>query len=198
MSPARPVEPLGDRAVRLRLLPGDDGPALLRAARALPGVRDVILAEEHLAILFDAPGAFDPAALRPEALPPPPPRLHRVRVRFDGPDLQRISAHAGLPSGEVIEQLCAARLTVRFLGFLPGFPYLSGVPAALWTPRHPAPRPRVAAGSVALAGERAGLYPFASPGGWNLVGQAQDFPLFDPSAGLPTLAPGDLVQLCAA
>ena len=191
------VEPLGDHALRLQLRPGDDGAALVRAARALPGVTDVILAEAHLALVREDPASFDPATLRADATVRAPPRRHVVPVRFDGPDLPRVCAHAGLPPHTVIEQLCGRALEVKFLGFLPGFAYLAGLPEALCCPRLPAPRPRVPAGSVALAGDRAGIYPFASPGGWNLLGQAQDFTPLDPSTGLPRLAPGDLVLLCA-
>ena len=77
---------------------------------------------------------------------------------------------------------------------VPGFPYLAGLPPRLHTPRLETPRTVVPAGSVAIAGAQAGIYPVRSPGGWNLIGRTE-FVLFDPAREPgATLAPGDRVR----
>jgi KipI family sensor histidine kinase inhibitor len=86
---------------------------------------------------------------------------------------------------------------VAFTGFAPGFGYLTGLPESLRQSRLDTPRTRVPAGSVGVAGEFAGIYPRASPGGWRLLGHT-DAVLFDPRAERPTLlAPGDRVRFRA-
>jgi KipI family sensor histidine kinase inhibitor len=105
---------------------------------------------------------------------PTPPRVRVVPVCYDGPDgpdLDDVAAHAGLSRDEVIRRHCAAEYTVAFLGFLPGFAYLLGLDAALATPRRPAPRPHVAAGSVAIGGAQTAVYPADGPGGWQIIGR---------------------------
>lgn len=128
------------------------------------------------------------------------PRAHRIETRFGGaagPDLDEVARLTGLAAGEVVARLCAATLTVAFVGFSPGFPYLIGLPPELEVPRLASPRPRVPAGSVAVAGPFAGIYPSATPGGWRLLGRT-DAVLFDPAASPPArLGPGDRVRLVA-
>ena len=94
----------------------------------------------------------------------------------------------------MIERLTATEFSVYMLGFLPGFAYLGGLPAALEMPRLATPRTRVPAGSLAIAGRMAAIYPWDSPGGWRLVGRT-GVALFDAgSATRPALlAPGDRV-----
>src|SRR5262249_4689397 len=88
----------------------------------------------------------------------------------------------------------AGEYTALLVGFLPGFAYLGELDAALDTPRRATPRPRVPAGSVAVAGRQTGVYPFASPGGWHLIGRTSEI-LFDPTAARPALIePGDRVR----
>jgi inhibitor of KinA len=72
------------------------------------------------------------------------------------------------------------------LGFLPGFPYLGTVEERISMPRRATPRPRVAAGSVAIAGRQTGIYPFDSPGGWQIIGRTPVV-LFDPRRDPPAL-----------
>ncbi|MEP6644388.1 MAG: 5-oxoprolinase subunit PxpB [Acidobacteriaceae bacterium] len=88
-----------------------------------------------------------------------------------GPDLSEVGAMHGLSPAQVIELHASATYIVYFLGFVPGFAYLGGLPEALVTPRHTTPRPRVLAGSVGIAGSQTGVYPFATPGGWRLLGR---------------------------
>lgn len=109
-------------------------------------------------------------------------RCHDISVCFDGADLPRVAASAQVTVAEVAGRFCAAEFQVQCLGFAPGFPYLNGLPTELQTPRLATPRTRIPAGSVAVGGEHAGIYPQASPGGWNLLGRTAER-LFDPGAG---------------
>jgi len=128
------------------------------------------------------------------------PRRIRVGVCFGedhGVDLQDTAAEVGTSAKEYVRTLCAAQFHVAFLGFIAGFPYLLGLPPELGAPRRPAPRDRVPAGSVAVAGTQCGIYPTASPGGWRLIGTTSAA-IFDPAHEPPALfAPGDEVRFAA-
>jgi KipI family sensor histidine kinase inhibitor len=114
----------------------------------------------------------------------------------NGPDLQEVAAAVGLSADDVISLHSGATYTVAAVGFSPGFPYLSGLPPRLCVPRRATPRLGVPAGSVAIAAGQAGIYPFASPGGWHLLGRT-DVALFDVRAARPSfLLPGDRVRFC--
>jgi KipI family sensor histidine kinase inhibitor len=127
-----------------------------------------------------------------------PSSLVEIPTTFDGEDLAAVAELWGVDVPGVVERLVAASLTVAFCGFAPGFAYLRGLPEAWAVPRLDAPRPRVPAGSVALAGSHAGIYPTASPGGWRLVGRT-DADLFDVRRDPPALlAPGTRVRLVPA
>ncbi|WP_241609305.1 5-oxoprolinase subunit PxpB [Rosenbergiella australiborealis] len=111
-----------------------------------------------------------------------------------GPDLLSMAEQVGLTPQQVVEQHTAARYTVFFIGFKPGFPYLSGLSPALACPRLAVPRLRVPAGSVGIAGSQTGIYPLASPGGWQIIGQTSH-QLFDEKRADPfLLRPGDTVR----
>jgi KipI family sensor histidine kinase inhibitor len=132
----------------------------------------------------------DPATTRDDTTP-----AVRIPTVFDGADLASVAAHWGVDEAAVVERLVAASMTVAFCGFAPGFAYLSGLDPDWAVPRLAAPRPRVPAGSVALAGGYAGIYPTASPGGWQLVGRT-DVDLFDVRREQPALLPpGTRVRL---
>ncbi len=88
-----------------------------------------------------------------------------------GPDLDAVSARSGLSPEEVVALYGAAEYVVQAIGFSPGFPYLAGLPKKLHTPRKDTPRESVPAGSVGIGGAQAGVYPIATPGGWNLIGR---------------------------
>ncbi len=97
----------------------------------------------------------------------------------------------------MVELHQAAEYVVYFVGFATCFPYLGGLPRELATPRLAAPRRHVPAGSVAIAGEQAGIYPISSPGGWRLIGRTT-LPLFDVNATPPPLLRmGDRVRFVA-
>ncbi|MBX9268950.1 5-oxoprolinase subunit PxpB [Chromobacterium violaceum] len=111
-----------------------------------------------------------------------------------GPDLEAVARHCGLTPDEVVSRHAAGRYTVFFLGFQPGFAYLGGLDPALSAPRRATPRQKVPAGSVAIGGSQTGIYPTASPGGWQIIGRS-DAALFDPSRQPPCpLRPGDIVR----
>jgi inhibitor of KinA len=104
----------------------------------------------------------------------PEPRLVQIPVCYGGefgPDLKNVAAVHGISDQEVIELHSSAAYSVYFLGFVPGFAYLGGLPQQLATARIPAPRAKVPRGSVGIAGNQSGVYPFDMPGGWRLLGR---------------------------
>jgi inhibitor of KinA len=109
-------------------------------------------------------------------------------------DLARIAEQTSLEQTQVIELHSSATYTTACIGFMPGFPFLAGLPAKLHLPRLATPRTRVPAGSVAIAAAQAGIYPFDSPGGWNVIGRTP-LRLFDAHQNPPALLrPGDRVR----
>ncbi len=188
--------PLGDGAIRIELPTNAEPRAILGALRGLPGVIDVVVTEGHACVHFDEPpSSFDAAleAIADATIPVDEPRTHVVRVRYDGADLADIAARTGLTIPRIVELHAGREYVVRVVGFLPGFAYLGTLDRALVLPRHASPRARVPAGAVAIAGDRTGIYPLASPGGWHLVGTAVDVRLFDPMRGA-LFALGDRVR----
>ncbi len=103
-----------------------------------------------------------------------------------GPDLAAMANDLNLSVEAVVNLHTEATYTVYFIGFQPGFPYLGGLSESLYFPRHAIPRTQVPAGSVGIGGEQTGVYPFDSPGGWQLLGQT-DTALFDLTKDSPTL-----------
>jgi KipI family sensor histidine kinase inhibitor len=127
--------------------------------------------------------------------------VKEIPVIYDGQDLERVAQHNRLPAEKVCELHAATVYKVYLLGFSPGFPYLGDLNPLLHTPRLPSPRPRVAAGSVAIGGEHTGIYPIESPGGWNIIGHT-GLKLFDPTRaadaeGMFFLRQGDRVRFVA-
>ncbi|MGW5851182.1 5-oxoprolinase subunit B family protein [Streptomyces sp. NPDC055254] len=144
-----------------------------RDAGELGPVRDLVPAART--VLLD--GVREPAALgaRIERWRVPPLAetegpLVRVPVRYDGPDLAEAARLWGVAPHEVAGIVGGTVFRVAFCGFAPGFGYLTGLPERFHLPRRATPRTAVPAGSLALAGEYAGVYPRSSPGGWQLIG----------------------------
>ncbi|WP_440064653.1 5-oxoprolinase subunit B family protein [Streptosporangium sp. OZ121] len=179
--------------------------ALLRADRP-PGVVEIV--PGPVTVLVTAPGA-DPARLREE--------LSRLLdtasaadatvaadalevvlpVVYDGADLDDVAALSGLSPGEVVERHTGRELVVGWLGFAPGFAYLTGLDPALHVPRLDTPRTSVPAGAVAVAGPYSAVYPSASPGGWRLLGRSATA-VWDVAAEPPALlTPGTRVRFLA-
>ncbi len=105
------------------------------------------------------------------------PRPHAVEIPVCyggpfGPDLEEVAELHRLKPREVINLHTSPCYHAYFLGFAPGFAYLGDVPDGIATPRRESPRKKVAAGSVGIAGKQTAVYPFATPGGWNVIGQA--------------------------
>lgn len=101
-------------------------------------------------------------------------RVIELPICYDdeyGPDLDEIARHTRLNRDEVIARHLGGEYLVAMLGFSPGFPYLRGLPPELATPRRATPRLQIPAGSVGIAGSQTGIYPQATPGGWQLLGR---------------------------
>jgi inhibitor of KinA len=124
-------------------------------------------------------------------------RLIKIPVCYDPEfalDLNEVAQHAGLSAKEVVDLHHAAEYRVNCVGFTPGFPYLAGLPKKLARPRRATPRKEIPAGSVAIGGAQTGIYPFRSPGGWNVIGRTP-LQLFDPRNSPPALLhAGDRVR----
>ncbi|MFF5247661.1 allophanate hydrolase subunit 1 [Streptosporangium sp. NPDC000095] len=179
--------------------------ALLRADRPR-GVVEIV--PGPVTVLVTAPGA-DPARLRDELL-----RLLAavatadaavtagtqevtLPVVYDGADLHEVAALSGLSPQEVVERHTGRELVVGWLGFAPGFAYLTGLDPALHVPRLDTPRTSVPAGAVAVAGPYSAVYPSASPGGWRLLGRSATA-VWDVAADPPALlTPGTRVRFLA-
>ncbi|AUU84563.1 MULTISPECIES: 5-oxoprolinase subunit PxpB [Leclercia] len=164
---------------------------------AIPGMNNitVVLRNPH-SVALDAIERLQRWWEESEALEPDS-RAIEIPVVYGtaaGPDLGEVARHAGLTEKQVVELHSSADYVVWFLGFQPGFPYLGGLPEQLATPRRAEPRLQVPAGSVGIGGSQTGIYPLATPGGWQLIGHTS-LPLFDPARDEPVLLrPGDTVR----
>ena len=112
--------------------------------------------------------------------------LIEIPVQYDGEDLTEVAQILGITPEEVVRRHTRSEFTVAFTGFAPGFAYLSGGDPVLNVPRRSTPRTRVPAGSVALAGTFSGVYPKASPGGWQIIGTTP-VPMWDLQRNPPAL-----------
>lgn len=200
------IEPLGDRAYLARF--DARPPAAAWAAeirrRNWPGVTDVVLAYDTVAVFAD-PDRLDPAELekrlRALTLDMAADSADSIRgktlvipVLYDGADLERVAADRGLDAGAVIALHAGVVYDVLAIGFLPGFPYAGDLPPALaGLPRRSSPRPRVPAGSVAIAGRQTCVYPAASPGGWHLLGRTP-LCIVDPADEFFPIRAGDRIR----
>ena len=111
---------------------------------------------------------------RMEEVPMPEPREVEIPVCYGGefgPDLDELAAMHGMPGDDAGALHASVTYTACFLGFVPGFAYLGGLPESLATPRLPTPRRKVPAGSVGIAGNQTGVYPYSTAGGWRLIGR---------------------------
>lgn len=187
------VLPYGDRAVLVEVADLQEATAWAAGARAaceagaLAGVVAEIVPGARTVLLVAQPG-IDAAALRRAAalITPSAPvarsdGLVEIPTVYDGEDLDAVASTAGMSVEEVIAAHTGQTWTVAFGGFAPGFGYLAAEDPRdrrLHVPRRSEARTRVPAGSVGLAGEFSGVYPRASPGGWQLIGRT-DLVLFE-------------------
>ncbi|MDT0471731.1 5-oxoprolinase subunit PxpB [Streptomyces griseoviridis] len=196
---------VGADALLVEVASGEEARALhaellRRRAEGALTVRELVPAART--VLLD--GLRDPARLAAELtaaeVPPAPPpsgAAVEIPVRYDGPDLADVAALWGVTPTAAAGIHADTEFTVAFCGFAPGFGYLTGLPERYDVPRRATPRTAVPAGSVALAGPYTGVYPTASPGGWQLIGRT-DAVLWD-HARVPAalLSPGTRVRFVA-
>jgi inhibitor of KinA len=171
-------------------------------AAPMPGIRNLHPAYDSLLIVFDpvelphdyVQHTVSMCIEELDSISLPPPRIVEIPVHYDGPDLADVAALHQTTTERVVELHSSAEYIVYFVGFVPGFAYLGGLPEALATPRLETPRKRVPKGSVAIGGSHTGVYPFETPGGWRLIGRTP-LEIFDPgSAELSRLRIGDQVR----
>jgi KipI family sensor histidine kinase inhibitor len=211
-SPHLRAHPLGDSAVTIAFGTERSAELLKRIhamargleASRIPDVEDVVPAYLALTVFYDAlhtsyaeiANKVLEACNRPtrSAGESPESRDHVISVHYDGMDLDTVAAATGLSVGEVVERHAGRAYTVDLLGFVPGFAYLSELDASLQLPRRAEPRPRVPAGSVAIAAAQTAVYPLDTPGGWHIIGRTETV-MFDPARDPPALLrAGDTVR----
>ncbi|MCX7892853.1 MAG: 5-oxoprolinase subunit PxpB [Burkholderiales bacterium] len=213
------VVPAGDSALMLELAEDLDLDANATArhvaeevrAAGLEGITDVVAAIVTVTVHFQAASAAQAAARREavghlllaalartggaederERAPVEIPVCYESRF---APDLAEVAAATGLTAEEVVRLHAASAHRVLMIGFVPGFPYIGGLDARLAVPRRASPRPRLEAGAVAIANGQTAVYPFPTPGGWNVIGRTP-LRLFDPDRDPASLlAAGDPVR----
>ncbi|HEU4928744.1 MAG TPA: 5-oxoprolinase subunit PxpB [Candidatus Krumholzibacteria bacterium] len=177
----------------------------LLAAAPVDGVRNLQPGYTTLLITFD-PLLLDHATLetmvrsyvdRMDAVQLPPARRVEIPVCYGGdfgPDLLDVAKLHGITTEEVIRVHSSASYLVHFIGFVPGFAYLAGLPESIATPRLPEPRWSIPPGSIGIAGKQTGVYPVRTPAGWRLIGRTP-LELFSPQReNMALLSMGDEVR----
>ena len=213
ISISTPPIALGDRAILVRLGQSIDETSFCQVQSLLrhlenfthPAIVECVPAFVSLTIHYDPlRGTFDEVCLHLKAAIESVDvtqsfldRVIEIPVCYGGEfgeDLEFVAQHHGLSENEVIALHSSAEYLVHMIGFAPGFPYLGGLPERIRTPRRATPRLRIPAGSVGLAGGQTGIYPLATPGGWQLIGRTPRA-LFKPSDRPPSLlVAGDQVR----
>ena len=155
----------------------DDTDAHARLSRTVRTLRDLDLG----ALNQDDPGRV---------------RVVSVDVRYDGPDLSDVAVSFGMSTDALIDWHTSSPWIVEFLGFMPGFGYLTRADHRRPVPRLDSPRSAIPGGAVGLACLYCGIYPRSSPGGWQLLGRT-DHVMFDVAGDGATLAAGGQVQFRA-
>jgi inhibitor of KinA len=208
------IDSLGDSALIINLADevSDSGKLLARALSAaatieaakLRGVIDVTSSYESVAVFFNL------TQIEPQIedkirtlIASAGARVSKKKREVEIPicydedfalDIDRVAIHTSLTPDAIVALHCSAEYRVACIGFMPGFPFLAGLPQQLRVPRLESPRTKVPAGSVAIANAQAGVYPLESPGGWNVLGRTP-LRLFRINQSPPTLLrPGDRVR----
>ncbi len=214
------IYPLGDQALTIQFgntINGATNKKLMQLFKQLQmnpikGVKDIIPAYASLTVCYDCAimhnstssiSIFDwvkeqiISQLQSTKTTASNNRIIDIPVCYDlslAPDLQEISLTIDISVEELIKIHTASAYSVYMIGFLPGFPYMASVDKRIRINRKSTPRTIVPKGSVGIAGEQTGIYPLASPGGWQLIGQTP-LDIFDLSKEIPCLLqPGDQVQ----
>ena len=194
---------------------GDSGEALdavlqtMRRVEAaqIPGIIEIAPAYTTIAIFYDSIAIVEAGVAHDEILDwideklqsalkakskrsrSTSPREIEIPVCYDREfalDIDDVARSANLVADEIARRHAAADYRVNCVGFTPGFPFLSGLPPELATPRRTTPRTKIPSGSVAIGGAQTGVYPCESPGGWNVIGRTPQR-LFDPLREEPAL-----------
>jgi KipI family sensor histidine kinase inhibitor len=196
------LDPLGDRAYLALFADERDAVGWAAAVRDRhwPGIVDVVLAYRSVAVFAD-PDRLDLSDLesRLRAIVPSEESGEEgerlvIPVLYDGPDLDTVAARLEMSTDEVIARHAGVAYHIFAIGFLPGFPYAGYLsPDLTGLPRRDAPRLRVPAGSVAIAGRQTGIYPGESPGGWHLLGRTP-LCIVDLDDGYFPIQAGDRIQ----
>ena len=183
------IDPTVNNKVRSMAIAIEDNP--------LKGVTEVIPTYRSLLMIYD-PLMTDPAELqiiletleaRLGDIKIPPPRTVEIPVCYGGefgPDIDTVADTNQLTVSDVIKLHCEPEYLIYMVGFTPGFPFLGGLSEKLHTPRLETPRTLVPEGSVGIANNQTGIYPIASPGGWQLIGRTP-LKLFAPERDNPFL-----------
>ncbi len=187
------VLPAGESALLIELEDLDSVLALCSVLRAHPpdGVIEAVPAARTVLLLCHPQVsslttiAHAVRRIRPPPHRPPVVEAVEIPASYDGPDIEDVLAATGMTRRELIDWHTGADWQVAFCGFAPGFGYLVSDNGRT-VPRRESPRTSVPAGSIGLAGEFSGVYPRASPGGWQLIGRT-DANLFDLEADPPAL-----------
>ncbi len=196
------IERLGDSALILKFSDEINQSAHLSVLRIdkllfdlkIPGVIEWIPSYTSITILYD-PEVVDPFFVEKLAhfdefkSDFAAKRTVEVPVLYGGefgPDIEFVAKTNNLSVEEVIKIHSSANYEVWMIGFMPGFPYLYGLPKIINTPRLKSPRRFVPAGSVGIAGDQTGIYPIDSPGGWQIIGRTP-LKIFDVERDPPTL-----------
>jgi inhibitor of KinA len=210
------ISPLGDSAIIVDF--ADEGSDLDRLlARALAGAQalerakirgvvDITNAYQSVAVFFDLSRIERDMSIEEKVYATigstsrgrsSRRRVVEIPVCYDQEfalDLIRVASQTSLTPDAIAALHCSAEYTVACIGFVPGFPFLAGLSEKLRVPRLATPRTKVPPGSVAIANAQAGIYPFESPGGWNVIGRTP-VPLFKVNENPPTfLRSGDRVR----
>lgn len=192
------VLPYGPTACLVQDPPG--GPAAFRRgvldaglpiSTCVPAERTVLLTVNDpsaLPVVISALDAVTPITAQTDT------RLVEIPVRYTGQDIDTVAQHLGGCTTDVVSLHCDRLYTASFVGFSPGFAYLTGLDPRLVIERRAQPRPRIAAGSVALGATYTAVYPRQSPGGWQIIGFTA-LEMFSATSQRPSLiTPGDQVR----
>jgi len=156
--------------------------AIIMEKESSKSVIETIPTYRSLLIIYD-PAITNPTKLKKEILALeerisqikiPPPDTVEIPVCYGGefgPDIQFVADHNSITKDDVIRIHSGAEYQIYMIGFTPGFPFLGGLPKELHTPRLETPRSFVPERSVGIANNQTGIYPLASPGGWQLIGK---------------------------
>jgi allophanate hydrolase len=197
-----PARPCGDDLVSIDVHDARAARRLAAALRADATWIEVVAGAASVTVQFDAAAlGIDAACERAQRTAPAAEpatidtgRILTVPVRYDGPDLDAVCRALDLSRDEFVALHTGAAGCVEMLGFTPGFAYVAGLDPRLAIGRLPAPRQRVPAGAVGIAGTYTGLYSLPGPGGWSLVGRTT-LRLFDPAGEPPfALEPGQILH----